>query len=110
MPRAAALAGGRHYALLPDFAAYWVAAPVANPLPIDWPWDAELTTDHARGRVIAALDSQRGQLVAIVCRVQVAGIDYYGIQPMGPGYSTPADYVRAHWTLVGRTAFFDVYE
>ncbi|HWZ59177.1 MAG TPA: hypothetical protein VNW46_09395 [Gemmatimonadaceae bacterium] len=110
MPRAVALAGSRRYALLPDFAAYWVAAPFANPLPMDWPWDAELTTDHARARVIAALDSQRGQVAAVVCRVQVARIEYYGIQPVGPGYSTPADYVRAHWTLVGRTAFFDVYE
>jgi hypothetical protein len=110
MPAAFALAGGRRVALLPDFAAYWVAAPTANPLPIDWPWDGELTTDHARGRVIAALDSGRGQVAAVVSRVDVAHLDYYGARPEEPGHSTPADYVRTHWTLVGRTAFFDVYE
>ena len=107
--RAVALAGERPYAIVADFAGYWVAAPQRNPLSIDWAQSVELSTPALRTQIERELAAFRGRGWVIVQKFE-AGSAAVGARPLPAGqyYFVPA-YVRTHFQRVRETAYFELY-
>jgi hypothetical protein len=104
---ASAEAQGLRYAVLPDAAGWWAAAAQPNPLPIDWPQPIELATPALRGRVIAALDAQRGEILVAVQRGEGYALATGGAAGLDP--NPVVAHVEQRWHLVGETAHFRLY-
>lgn len=109
--RAVELTRGRPYAIVADFAGYWVRAPQRNPLPIDWPQTLELCQPPLLQRVTRALEARRGHGVVIVQKVYAADLAQ-GFVPIGKGnsYYYVIDYVRSMFQKSGETTWFEIYE
>lgn len=108
LQRAVAMTGGRRYAIIPDFAAYWVQADQANPLLIDWPLVTELANPAVEERLRRELEAQRGELVVIVQKFTVTALSTCICQE--PVDSPLVPYVREHFTRIGETDYFELYE
>jgi hypothetical protein len=107
---AIARTGGKRYAIVPDFAGYWVKARERNPLPIDWPQGTELSSPRVLQRVLDCLEAQRGQIVVIVQKFDARFLNL-GIEPLAdPGRFRVAHYVRERFIKIGDTPFFELYE
>lgn len=100
---------GTRYTILPDLAAYWVQAPHANPLAMDWAQHIELSDPRLTAQVVAQLDRQRGSIIIIAQKVQAEQLAR-GFVPIAPGYSPVLDFVRNNYTRVGETEFFELYQ
>jgi len=108
--------GGKKYSILPDLGGYWVANSQLNPLPHDGPISIELPTPRLKARFIDALESQRWKNIVIVQKVHadtlsegftpLLSYDYYGISD----FYGIVKYVRIHFTKIGETKFFELYE
>ena len=98
------------YAIIPDIAAYWIRSPQSNPLPVDWAQSTELPTSGLRDKVIGSLDSQRGNLVILVQKVEASELAR-GFVPLGDSdrYAL-VRHVRSNYTKVGETRYFDLYK
>lgn len=102
-----ALAEGSQYAILPEMAVNWATDPQKNQLPVDWALPAELPREELVARVIDALESQRGELVAITQRfdAELLAIGWFAPDPSNPIVA----YVRTRWTPVGETEHYVLY-
>ena len=101
-------AGGR-YAILPDLAGYWAAAPQSNPLPTDWAQWFELATPELLARVTRATVADRGHLTVIVQKIRAASLAR-GFLPLADSeYYAAAAFVRHHLAKVGETKYFELY-
>jgi hypothetical protein len=111
LQRAVELTRGRPYAIVVDFAGYWVKAPQRNPLPIDWPQTLELSQPPLLQRVTNALEARRGRGVIIVQKVYAANLAE-GCVPIRNGnyYYYIIDYVRSVFQKSGETTWFEIYE
>jgi hypothetical protein len=111
LQRAVELTRGRPYAIVVDFAGYWVKAPQRNPLPIDWPQTLELNRAPLLQRVTNALETRRGRGVVIVQKIYAANLAG-GYVPIHDGnfYYYIIDYVRSVFRKSGETAWFEIYE
>ncbi len=111
LERAIQLTRGRPFAIVADFAAYWVKAPRRNPLPIDWPQTTELNRPELMDRVTRALEARRGAECVIVQRTYTANVPG-GFRPLRPGnpYYYVVDFVRGRFRRTGETTYFDIYE
>ena len=107
---AIALAGGKPFAIIPDFPAYWVKAPQRNPLPIDWAQGTELASPALLQRVLDTLDGQRGRPVVIVQKFDARFLPL-GLVPLEePGRYRVVQHVRARFARFAETRFFDLYQ
>lgn len=94
------------YALLPDCAAWWIAAPQTNPLPFVWDNEVELPAP-LRARVIEALAHVRGPVRFFVTRYETDSLAEL-LRPLLPRYpATQA--LRSMMRKVGQTTYFDIY-
>jgi hypothetical protein len=111
LQRAVELARGRPYAIVVDFAGYWVKAPQRNPLPIDWPQTIELSQPPLLRRVTSALEARRGHGVVIVQKIYAANLaeGYVPIRD-GNAYYYIIDFVRSVFRKSGETTWFEIYE
>lgn len=59
---------GKKFSIVPEFAAWWIAAPEENPLPLDWPLNAELGNNNPElvHQLMAAADALRPETYFIV--------------------------------------------
>jgi hypothetical protein len=105
---AVARTDGRPYTVIPDFVAYWAKAPETNPSPIDWQWPVELREPELVQRVVTDLDSQRGDVVIIVQKVNTRTIAQ-GFYPL-PDTFVVVEHVQSHYTKIGETQFFELYQ
>ncbi len=101
-------AGNTRYAILPDFAAYWVRADRPNPLFADWPFNVELSNPKHILRVMDDLHHGRGKLVVIVqkYRADLIAQDRVGFR------DSPyviVDLAKKLLTKTGETEFFELY-
>ncbi len=95
------------FAIVPDFAGYWVKAPQLNPLSVDWPQAEVLPSPALFNRVVEDLERQRGSVVVIVQKVRVFP---YGFTPLPDiDHFAIVRYVRSHFEKVGETRYFDLY-
>lgn len=107
LQRAIELTAGQRYAIMPEFAAYWVQADQENPLPLDWLYWLEMNDPRLRDRILWQMDAQRGSLVVLVQKVSAAAL---------PGLAPPAgdpwitSHVQATWTPVAETEYFVLYQ
>jgi hypothetical protein len=99
----------RPFAIIPDVPGYWARARQRNPLPIDWPQSTELATPDLTGRVIASLESQRGRLRVLVQKVEARFLAERFVRLRVRDYPV-VEHVQRHWTRVGETDFFEIYE
>jgi hypothetical protein len=101
---------GQRYAVVPDCAAWWVAAAQPNPLLVDWAIKQEVVTPPIRAEVLDDLDRKRGRLVVLVQRLPAPWLagSVAHLRPFA-GYSPVVDHVRQSWRLVATLAFFEVY-
>lgn len=102
--------GGREYAILPDLAGYWVRSEQLNPIPIDWAQGAELDTPALLDRVIRDLDTHRGTRVVIVQKVAAASLAEGFVPLRDSDYYAVVRHVRRHFTKIGETEYFQLYE
>jgi hypothetical protein len=100
---------GKMYAILPDAAGYWVQSSQINPLPIDWAQDTELNNPNLVSRAIGALDSKRGKIVIVAQKVHAATLAD-GFTPIPEDFYPTLVYVRARFTKIGETRFFEIYQ
>ena len=98
----------RDVVVAPDLAAYWVAAPRRNPISINWPYWGELINARLEDRINRELDAQRGSYTVVVSKVMVPSLAD-GFTPLSPAWSPTANRVRATFTKVGETRFFELY-
>ncbi len=110
LQRAIDLADGRPYAIVPDFAGYWVKAAATNPLPIDWPVADNLVRPELVDRVLDRLDAGRGKAVVIVQKFKANALAR-GVQPL-PASSQYliANHVRENFDKLAESEYFAVYE
>lgn len=102
-----ALDSAKLYAIIPDCAGYWVKAPEANPLPIDWPQHIELNNQQLVDMVIHTLNAKRSAEVVIVQKVE-AEVLADGFHPLG-NREEVVKYVRHEFRKVYETHLFDLY-
>jgi hypothetical protein len=105
-----ARARGRPYAIVPDFPGYWAAARQANPLPIDWPQSIELRDPVSAGRVTRSLEEGRGRMLVLVQKVRADTIATALVPLTGEAPYPIVRAVRASFTKIGETEFFEIYE
>jgi hypothetical protein len=92
----------------PDLAAYWIRAPRRNPVSINWLFYGELINSSLEQRVLHELNDKRGTYTFIASKVMVTGLAD-GFQPVPPSWSPVQDSVRARFTKLGETRFFELY-
>jgi hypothetical protein len=100
----------REIAIVPDFAAWWVASPRRNPLPIDWPQDTELATPELVDRVVRALESRRGRLAVLVGKVEMRTLPARRPLPLDPRRYAIVRHVVSRWRPAAESEFFVLYE
>ncbi len=98
----------RPYAILPDCAAWWIAAQQRNPLPLLWDNEVELPNATLRRQAIEALDSKRGTLALLITRYETDSLAEK-LRPLAPRYPA-TQHGHSHWSKVGETSFFEIYE
>jgi len=109
---AIARTNGRIHAILPDNAGFWVKHSQVNPLPADW---ADWLLPEGSGkpsqldRMVEALETRRGRIVVIVQKVSARSLAM-GFEPLAKARYPIVDYVRASFTKVGETKYFELYE
>jgi hypothetical protein len=102
------LPAGTKYAILPDCAAWWVAAPTRNPLPFEWDNEVELGSPVLLKQAEEMLTQQRGNLVVFVCKYETDELATR-LRPLRPRYPLTAK-LRTTWHKVRETEFFEIYE
>jgi len=96
------------YCIMPDIAAYWINAPIHNPIPIDWATRGELF--HHVDRVIDSLDSHRKSNIVIIQKVVAKKIATKMVR-LEAGEKYPAiEHVRQHYKKIDETQFFEIYK
>lgn len=99
----------RDYAILPDLAGYWAKSTQANPLPIDWAQGTELNHPALVNRVLKSLEAHRSSMVVIVQKVRADSLANEFI-PLSDSDYAVVRHVRSHFTKMGETKYFDLYE
>jgi hypothetical protein len=99
----------RLFAILPDFAGYWVAASQHNPLLIDWPNRGELRTPAIWRRFREHLEAQRGRIRLVVQKYSTETL-HRGLARLDSRQYPVLAEVRARWRKVDETEFFEIYE
>ncbi|MCP4216468.1 MAG: hypothetical protein GY765_17590 [bacterium] len=98
------------YTILPDNAGNWAKSEQLNPLPIDWVQGVELNHRDFLNRVVQSLEIRRGKLIMIIQKVQAADLAT-GFTPLPEiRYYSVVLYIRKHFTKIGETEFFDLYQ
>ncbi len=100
---------GGTYAIIADFAGYWVKAPQANPLSIDWPINVELSNPDVAARAKGDLERLRGNVTILVQKSTIEDIGPHEFIPVEENYSPLIQYTRSNFTLVGETRYFALY-
>jgi hypothetical protein len=98
---------GNTYSIIPDCPGWWAAAPQANPLPIDWTQSIELNRPELVRRVTQKLESIRNTNIVIVQKVEAKMLKW-GFTPLSNEYEV-VNYVRAHFTKVYETSYFELF-
>ncbi len=102
-------AGGGRYAILPDFAGYWVAAKALNPLPSDWPNWIELRRPELLARMLRQMDAQRQTVTFIVAKTDAFSLSRGFVTMTDSDRYAVATYVRHNYTKIDETRFFELY-
>ncbi|GIX43607.1 MAG: hypothetical protein D6691_00335 [Candidatus Hydrogenedentota bacterium] len=102
------LPAGTRYAILPDCAAWWVAAPIRNPLTFDWDNEVEFGNPAILKQAEETLAQQRGKVVVFVCKYETDELATR-LRPLRPRYPLTAQ-LRTSWQKVRETEFFEIYE
>jgi hypothetical protein len=92
----------------PDLAAYWIRAPRRNPMAINWLFYGELINPALEQRIIRELDHKRGSYTFVASKVMVRGLAD-GFEPVPSFWSPVQDTVRARFTKLGETRYFELY-
>jgi hypothetical protein len=98
---------GKQYAIIPDNPFIWVKSPQPDPLSIDWPQDTELSNLKVYNGVIRDLENHKGKIVVIVQKYEASTLDG-GFVPLNE-YKI-VDYVKCHFTKIGETKYFELYQ
>lgn len=108
--RAVGQVGSGQYAIIPDFAAYWIESVHPNPLPLDWIQSTELPNRQLVAEVTGSLERQRGNLTVLVQKVSARFIAFQVMPlPRSERYEA-VNYVIDNWTPVGETEYFRLYK
>jgi hypothetical protein len=101
--------GGGAYAIVPDVAGYWAAAPASNPLPIDWPQATELCRPALLRRTLRVLEKERGKITILVQKVESRTLAE-GFKPVDDGpFNAIVPYARTRFRKIGETRYFELY-
>ena len=99
----------KHYAILPDVAAYWVKAPQQNPLPAVWPHAEELSNQVLMDRFINALEANRADTILILQKVEAKELSKGFVPLPSSDYYEVVNYARAHFVKIHETNYFELY-
>jgi hypothetical protein len=97
---------GKLYGLVPECAQFWVASRQPNPLPADWPIDAEISGPRTRRRVLEEIDRLRGRVCFIVNRYEVGNLTVRRV----PWQAVVIDRIRDRYRKVLDLPTCEVYE
>ena len=100
--------GATRIAILPDCAAWWILSPAKNPLPLLWDNEVELPNDALRQHACQEIEKRRHTVTLLVTRYETDSLATT-LRPLAPRYPL-TQYVRTHWSKVGETCFFEIYE
>lgn len=92
----------------PDLAAYWIRAPRPNPVAINWLFYGELINNSLEHRILRELDAKRGTYTFVASKVMASRLAD-GFEPVPASWSPVQDSVRARFTKVGETRYFELY-
>jgi hypothetical protein len=98
-----------NYCIIPDISVNWIKESQSNPLSADWPQDIELASTELRERVVADIESLRGNISIITQKYEA----YYlseGLLKIDQGDYFIVDYVRSNFNKTADTDFFELYE
>src|SRR6266852_4313355 len=87
----------RHYAILPDVAAYWAKAPQEDPLPAVWPQADELGKPALIDRFIGVMESRRADTIFIVQKVEATDLAHGFVPLPSNDYYHVVRYARSHF-------------
>lgn len=92
----------------PDLGAYWIRSPRRNPVSINWIYWGELINQRLEQRIIRELDEKRGTYTFVASKVMVVGLAD-GFTPVPESWSPVQASVRARFTKVGETRYFELF-
>ncbi|OIO52295.1 MAG: hypothetical protein AUJ11_00705 [Parcubacteria group bacterium CG1_02_44_65] len=92
----------KQFTIVPQMTAYWVSSKAVNPLPLDWINGVDLPSPELYEKVKAKLISLKGQMTVVVSKEDIV----YG----GPMNYPITDFIHEHFSRVGETRFFELYE
>ena len=100
--------GSGNYAIIPDNAGYWVKSQQINPLPIDWPLDAELGSPRLFERVTSSMENSNTNLIIITQKVNVEDLAL-GFSPLDGHNHSIVKFVQSNFQMIGETDYFELY-
>ena len=105
-----AVNNGSAYTIIPDNAGYWVKSRQPNPISIDWVQGTELNNPLLLDRIVADLESRRGDLIIITQKVRASTLAL-GFDPLPEtNHYAIVVYVRSHFKKFAETRFFELYK
>jgi hypothetical protein len=102
--------GGETYSIVPQIPGYWVHSEQLNPLPADIPCTEFGSASYMKlyGRLVKAVEEQRGKICFIVQKVDAGEIRDRWV-PLDPDLCTIAFYIRGKFQKINETEFFEIY-